>query len=265
MIKNFTLITQPVKNGFDGVLTRERYFLSRNHPNHSKTEDIIELFGSSQTSQRIAVSGEKYKLHQKVRDNRRGRPISSYGVEYCLTLPKGYRPSIEQWRKIVKECVSSLAYHLRLSDSDKELFYKQVRAVCHRQVQQGKGSGDHVHLLVGKVINNVVLTELQKKSATSTIKVAFNQAVSRHLSLNLEDYKPYELNRGRKLEKWAHTLNEKNRLQTRLEKQMDKWNKAKEEGDVKQLKRQRNRINKTLEELGITPDSDTEKRLGLGL
>ncbi|MEZ9073152.1 hypothetical protein AB4086_17335 [Vibrio splendidus] len=253
MIKNFTLITQSVKNGFDGVLTREKYFLSSNHPNHSKTEEILDVIGSSKTSQSIAINGERYRLHQKVRDNRRGRPISSYAMEYCLTLPKGYRPSKEQWRAIVKDCVCSLASHLRLSEGDKTLFYKQVRAVCHRQNQQGLGAGDHVHLLIGKVINNVVLTELQRKSSTTTIKAAFNQAVAVHLSLRVEDYKPYEVNRGKKLEKWAYVLKERKRLEARLDKQIEKWNQAKDSGDIKQLKRQRNRINKTLDELRGRP------------
>lgn len=249
MIKNFTLITQPVKNGFDGVLTRERYFLAANHPNHSRTEEIIELIGSKKTSLNIAMNGERYKLHQKVRSNRRGRPISSYAVEFCLTLPKSYRPTNEQWVKVAKECVFALAYHLNLSGSDKEAFYKGVRAVCHRQRQDGKGAGDHVHLLIGKVVNNVVLTDLQKKSATSTIKIAFNQAVAKHLSINVEEYRPCELSRGKRLEKWSHTLNEKSKLEERLQKQIAKWNQAKELGDLKQLKRQKNRIKKTLEEL----------------
>ncbi|MFN1552096.1 hypothetical protein [Vibrio natriegens] len=249
MIKNFTLITQAVKNGFDGVINRERYFLSYNHPNHSNTEEIIEIIGSRQTSINIATNGERYKLKQKIRRERRGRPISSYAVEFCLTLPKGYRPTKDQWNKVLKECICALSYHLNLSDKDKKEFYSNVRAVCHRQLQEGRGTGDHVHLLVGKVVNGTVITELQKKSTTKTIKVAFNQAVAKHLSLNVADYKPKELNRGRRLEKWSYTLNEKKKIEERLQKQIDKWNKAKEEGNTKQMKRQMNRINKTLAEL----------------
>ncbi|EKY4205190.1 hypothetical protein RCQ54_004271 [Vibrio alginolyticus] len=254
-MKNFTLITQSVKNGFDGVLIRERYFLSSKHPNHKNTEEIIELIGSKQTSINIAREGESYKLKQKIKSERRGRPISSYAMEFCLTLPKGYRPTEDQWRNILKDCVCALAYHLKLSEKDKKVFYSHVRAVCHRQLQStGRGAGDHVHLLIGKVINGQVLTDLQRKPATSTMKISFNQAVAKHLSLRLTDYKPSELNCGRRLNKWSHTVKEKQKLEERLQRQITKLNRAKEIGDIKQIKRQSNRINKTLADLNVAAD-----------
>ncbi|WP_017071772.1 hypothetical protein [Vibrio crassostreae] len=229
--------------------------MSESHPNHkNSTEEILEIVGNEITSKNIAVVGEKYKLHQKLRESRRGRPLSSFAMEFCLTLPKCCgRPTVDQWKSIVRDCVVALANHLRLNEEEKMQFYKQVRAVCHRQVQSVgvRGGHDHVHLLVGKIVKNTVLVDLQKKSSTATLKIAYNNAVAKHLDIDVESYKPYELDRGKKLSQWQHTLHEKEKLENRLQAQIKKWEKAQQAGDIKQLKRQKNRIYKTLEELGV--------------
>jgi hypothetical protein len=45
MIKNFTLISQPVKLQSDGVMMRERYLLSEQHANHKHSDALISLIG----------------------------------------------------------------------------------------------------------------------------------------------------------------------------------------------------------------------------
>lgn len=268
MIKNWTVTTQPVKNGTDGIASRERYILNENHPNHENTEKIISLFGSKETSRQISISGEQYRLNQKIKSVKGGRPLSSFAVEFCLTLPKGYRPSQKQWKEIVSECCIAISNKLSLSNEDKTQFAKQIRAVCHQQNQTTRnGSGDHVHLIIGKVVNDKVLTELQRKSITKTIKLAFNSAVLKELGLNVADYKPYEVNRGKKLECWRFQYEkskksfELQKLTTKLQRQAEKWFNAHIENDFKQSNRQFNRLKKSFGELSnlSCPEEDKEK------
>jgi len=264
MIKNWIVTTQAVKSGTDGVMAREKYILSSQHPNHKKTEALISLFGSEQTSQRIALEGEKFRLKQKLECRKGGRPISSYAMEFCLTLPKGYRPSILQWKHIIKDCCNALVIHLELKDDEKKQFYSQIRAVCHQQEQSRKtGSGDHVHIIIGKVVAGKVLKDLQRKSATKTLKLAFNAAVLQHVGVSHTDYTPHELNRGKRLENWRYQHNkaqeslEVQQLIAKLQVQADKWFNAMKDNDNKQFKRQLNRLSQSFADLSNMDSSES--------
>ncbi|MDD1795892.1 hypothetical protein LRP50_22495 [Enterovibrio sp. ZSDZ42] len=266
MLKNWTVTTQAVKNGADGVIIRERYLLSQQHSNHRNTEQIMPIIGSPETSRRVALVGEQFRLNQKLNNHKGGRPLSSYAVEFCLTLPKGHRPSIEQWQSIVSDCCIHLARFMLLTPDEMKQYKSQIRAVLHQQPQQGRtGSGDHVHLIIGKVIGNKVLKVLQQKKGTSFIKQAFNAAVLKHVGLDYREYKPFELNRGKRLETWryehrnAEEAKHTQKLIAKLQAQADKWFKALEEFDLKQQNRQLNRMLKTFEELSSSALSEAQE------
>ena len=265
MIKNWTVTTQPVRLASDGIMMRERYLLNTKHANHKYTEALVSLFGCAETSNRIALAGEQFRLNQQLYNHKGGRPLSSYAIEYCLTLPKGYRPSIEQWQSIVKDCCLTLAKHCKLNKSEFAQYRQQIRAVLHQQKQEGiKGSGDHVHLIIGKVICGKVLKELQQKKATKIIKQAFNQSVLKYVGIDHRTYEPIEKEKGRRLSTWQYQHQkateafEIEKLIKQMQVQFDKWLKAKETHDERQLKRQKNRLLKTYEELKIKNTSPTQ-------
>ncbi|MGD8109671.1 hypothetical protein [Vibrio sp. TRT 17S01] len=256
MLKNWTVTTQPVRLASDGVLIRERYYLNPKHVNHKHTEALISLFGCTETSNRIAISGEQFRLNQQLYNRRGGRPLASYAMEYCLTLPKGYRPTKSQWQSIIKECALVLAKLCRLNKSEFAQYRKQIRAVLHQQEQQGnKGSGDHVHLMIGKVVGDRVLIELQQKKATKAIKQAFNSAVLKHVGIDYRSYDPIEKMRGRRLSAWQYQHQkatealEIEKLIKQMQTQFEKWLNAKEELNERQIRRQQNRLLKSYEQL----------------
>ncbi|MEK2044487.1 hypothetical protein WOB69_22755 [Vibrio parahaemolyticus] len=256
MIKNWTVTTQPVRMASDGIMMRERYLLNPKHANHKHSEALISLFGCAETSSRIALAGEQFRLNQQLNNRSGGRPLSSYAMEYCLTLPKSYRPTSEQWQSIVKDCCLALARLCQLNKSELAQYKKQIRAVLHQQNQEGyKGSGDHVHLIVGKVVGNRVLKELQKKKATKLIKQMFNHAVLKHVGINHQSYKPIEIAQGRRLSTWQYQYEKANqaleieRLIKKMQSQFDKWLRAKEEHNTRQQHRQKNRLINTYEAL----------------
>ncbi|HBC3406507.1 TPA: hypothetical protein ACGSUT_003671 [Vibrio parahaemolyticus] len=257
MIKNFTLISQPVKLQSDGVMMRERYLLSEQHANHKHSDALISLIGCAETSHRIALAGEKFRLGQQLK-RKGGRPLSSYAMEYCLTLPRGYRPSIEQWQSITSDCCIKLAKYCKLTKAEFAQYRQQIRAVLHQQNQEGqKGTGDHVHLIIGKVVRGRVLKELQKKGATKLLKQTFNHAVLQHVGIDYRSYEPIEKEKGRRLSTWQYQYEKANqaleieKLIKKMQSQFDKWLKAKEEHNNRQQHRQKNRLLKTYEELKL--------------
>ncbi|TKG07895.1 hypothetical protein [Vibrio lentus] len=256
MLKNWTVITQPVRLASDGVMMRERYLQSLKHANHKHTQRIVSIFGCAKTSNRIALAGEEFRLNQKIYNSRGGRPLSSYAVEYCLTLPKGYRPTTQQWQSVVKDCSLALAKLCKLNKSEFAQYKQQIRAVLHQQEQGGKrGSGDHIHLIIGKVVANRVIKELQQKKATSLIKKAFNYSVLKHVGIDHRNYQPIEAEKGRRLSTWQYQHQkstealEIQKLIEKMQTQFDKWLKAKEEHNDRQQRRQENRLMKTYDSL----------------
>lgn len=262
MIKNFTLIIQPVKNGSSGLFCRENYLNSQTHANHKSTDEIINIYGSSETTKRLALAGESFKLMQKAKNKKGGRPLSSYAMELCLTLPKGHRPRKDQWMMIVRDCCRALVEHLQLTKDERIEFGKNVRAVCHRQNQDFvRGTGDHVHLIIPKIVNDKVLIGLQKRAALSRVKQAYNVAILEHLNLDSLDYIPQKTEVGKRLELWKYhnegvsrAVGDK-KLLIKLQKQIDKWEMAKETLDLKQMRRQKNRIESSLKQM-----SDIERK-----
>lgn len=118
-----------------------------------------------------------------------------------------------------------------------------------------KGSGDHVHLIIGKVVGKRVLKELQQKKATKLIKQAFNHAVLKHVGVDHRSYEPMEAEKGRRLSTWQYQYDKANqaleieKLISKMQNQFDKWLKAKEEHNDRQQHRQKNRLLKTYEGL----------------
>ncbi len=267
MIKNWTVITKSVKDRSAGIIRRERYLLSSKVSSHRET-NIVELIGTPQTSRRIAMLGEQYRLHQITKQTKGGRPLSSFGVEYCITLPKRFCPTTSQWHDITIDCLKALAQVCKLTPEEYELFQTGVRAVLHQQNQANpKGTGDHVHFIVSKVMpKRGVLVELQKKAATRALKSAFTLSVLKHTNLSVKDYTPAEINRSKKVEGWklhyrrVCQSKEEIKLIRQLQQQVNKWFKAKDENDYKQFNRQMNRINKTIKTLSNKELSEQSRK-----
>ncbi|WP_299692598.1 hypothetical protein [uncultured Vibrio sp.] len=255
MLKNWIVTTEPVKNGTNGIMARERYLLAGNHPNHRNTESIISLIGDAKTSQRIALAGEQFRVRQHL-NRQGGRPLSSYAMEYCLTLPKGYLPTEKQWKLILSDCCGTLAQLCELQPQEIRQFKSQIRAVLHRQNQDTKhGAGDHVHLLIGKIVGKRVLKALQQKKGTKVLKTAFNAAVLKHVGIDHKKYTPYEMGRSKRLETWRYQQQKAEeslhieKVVLRMQKQAEKWFEANDHNNQRQANRQLNRLIKTFDEL----------------
>ncbi|TNZ71745.1 hypothetical protein CGK41_16175 [Vibrio parahaemolyticus] len=268
-MNNWTVITQPVKWQSKGLFLRERYLTSTTHSNHKYTEKIISICGNQATVKIIALMGEQFNLRRTV-NNSRGRRLESYAMEFCLTLPKNYRPNSESWRNVIDDiCVNTRKY-CKLTQEEFKRFKSCVRAVLHQQDQSIKvGAGDHIHLILPKVVFDGddfrILKELQRKQFTKIIKNIYTSSVLKNFGYRIEDYSPKHKNTGKKLEIWKANKQEldsnitKNKILLRMINQMEKWFLAFEEKNEKQMNRQLNRIKKSylncIAEDSLIPDS----------
>jgi hypothetical protein len=258
MIGNWTVITQPVKYKTKGLFLRERYLTSKKHPNHKNTENIINLYGDKNTTKRIALMGENFNL-KRIMANSRGRRVESYAMEFCLTLPKGYRPEVKSWKKIINDICLKTRTYCNLTPEEFKNFTRCIRAVVHQQDQKIKtGTGDHVHLIIPKIVFDSdlrILKELQKKQYTKFLKTIYTSSIFTHLKYDIADYSPKEINNGQKLEIWKANkiaLNKENSDKKRfiqITNQIQKWLLAFDKRDEKQMKRQFNRIKKSYVEM----------------
>jgi hypothetical protein len=137
MIKNWTVITQPVRYGSNGIACRERYLTSTTHPNHKHTTEIYSVIGDDYTSRYIALIGEQYRLRQKM-GSKAGRHLSSFAMEYCLTLPKGIEATNEQWKDVIIYCCKSIFQVCNLSEEDKYYFKKTLELLFIDKTKQSK-------------------------------------------------------------------------------------------------------------------------------
>ncbi|KOO04812.1 hypothetical protein [Vibrio nereis] len=261
MLKNWTVIAEATKS----VVARERYLKDLNHKNHRYTQQIINLYGDEKQSLNMIHFCEKYKFKQA--QNRRGGRPPTPAMEFVLTLPKGIRPSAKQWRLMLRTVLNEIAKSLNIHT--KELA-PITRAVIHQQEQntETKGSGDHLHLLIGKFTEDGhYLRDLQRKMVLSQIKNAFNQAVLEEMGIahsSHTTHKPYlgqakkrapswKVKAAREYEHLFHSQQELCRFTSRVLGQAEKWLRAFSVYDKKQMTRQLNRILREVEKLKLDP------------
>tara|TARA_Y100000588_G_scaffold124900_1_gene136820 strand:+ start:3734 stop:4615 length:882 start_codon:yes stop_codon:yes gene_type:complete len=258
MLKNWTVITQATRN----VMAREHYLTNIKHRNHKTTEQIIDIYGSEVQSLNMIRNCERYKLKQAAA-RKGGRPPKE-AVEFCFTLPKSVRPSPEKWRQILNTLMVNLASHLGVTTGQ---LAPIARAVLHQQNQDvnQKGSGDHMHVVLGKFTDDLTyLAELQRKSTTRLLKTAFNNAVYETTGISHQSYQLQKNCSGtakKKAPNWkvkAARKQEEIKLQEQQLKRMigqaEKWLQAYELGDVKQMNRQYNRLIKEVDTVNASSE-----------
>lgn len=273
MLKNWTVITESAKC----VLAREIYLNDVKHKNHRNTEAILNLYGSEDTSLNMIRNCDKYSLRQ-AHKRKGGRPPKA-AIELVCTLPKGIRPNSQEWRKILNIIMRNLACSLDVNGRD---LAQITRAVVHQQdqSQEIRGSGDHLHLLLGKFTNDLVyLRDLQRKSTTRLVKKAFNAAILEVMNIDHRSYKPQKSYRGqakRRAPQWVVKAarrnqeidNKENKTTQRLMKLMSqatKWLEAFKSEDSRQMNRQYNRMKKELNLVDTLDASVEDKELSIML
>ncbi len=186
-----------------------------------------------------------------------GRPPTP-AMEFVFSLPKrdDLRPTQEQWKKMIIQVAKSMVKSMDIPTSELSGI---IRAVVHQQAPKvGKGSGDHCHVVIGKFTNNgKYLRALQKKGVLYVAKQAFNIAVNDVMNVDYTTYKvEQKYNSKKRAPLWKVNLGREYdnlKLQklelAKFSVQADKWLQAFENANNKQLNRQFNRMQETIQNL----------------
>jgi len=181
-MKNWVVISKPIKEQAKGLAKYLSYLTNPDHPNHKNKTQIIPLFGNNQSLYKRTIFNVADKELKAAKKRKGGRPISSYAQSYVFTLPEmDIKPTKQEWAYIAKELIYTLMF---FTDSSKEDIAKHIFINIHDQ------KNPHLNLVVSKIINGNVKTELQKKSIVSALKKTFNYAVLNSLKISPNEYKP---------------------------------------------------------------------------
>jgi len=179
-MKNWTVISKPVKKCFNGLSAYTHYLTSRKHRNHKRTR-IVRIHNTPQKF--VGHCTKQVFLRDIERDKSRkgGRPISSYAQSFVFSMPPDIQLTDTQWKAIAKSIYFDLARFLDLSPNQLK---DSVFINLHDQKNQ------HLNIVVSKVINGRVAREVQQKGITQYLKLSFNNAVLRHGKHNHKSYVP---------------------------------------------------------------------------
>ncbi|EKL00836.1 hypothetical protein [Vibrio cholerae] len=251
-IKNWFVRSEAITDKALGAIRYARYLTDENHPNHSKKTTINNIHGRPVDIALIAIK-EAYNADLvNAKKQKGGRPTSSYLQSFVFSLPVDVELNNEQWKNISKALIKDLAN--RLNVSTKQLL-KYSSLVLHKQ------SNTHLNLIVCRTMDGQSFQQpLTRPSTTNLLKTSFNRELIR-CGYNYQDYKP-KAKRSKRLKRWEE-LTEKEKLIDskhqnlktvhsvirKLNNQLKKLVLAYRTEDQKNIKRQQNRLNRTIEQL----------------
>ncbi|ODZ11032.1 hypothetical protein [Vibrio parahaemolyticus] len=283
-LKNWTITAQGTKS----AAARERYLRDKKHPNHRNTTAYLNIHGTADTTLDIIRNCERHKLKTALKGKGGRPPVEAQ--EFVLTFPKDVqRATKEQWTQILNKVLDDLQYSV---NTKREALEKICRAVVHQQDRDvNGGSGDHMHMMIGKFTNNgKYLRELSSKSTLYKMKQSFNLAALEVLGVNHATYEPIKNYNGvakkkapqwkvkaarvyqnidnvvvKKVERELENNKDLERIFDKFSNQAEKWIKAFAEEDSKQINRQLNRMFGTIEEVnqvdGLSYSEETLKAM----
>lgn len=203
MIKNFTVITQRVKNKQQGYMEYSNYLLNQKAKSHKSTE-IINL--SSQDFNAVSISNISNILKFDSKNTKGGRKVESYGQSLVFSLPDGITPTKEQWEKIAKDIFKDVSKHLFV-DKARELNTVELTTIfraTHKVAHNQKNS--HLNMVIPRIVDLngelLRLDNIDKKSFLNSAKNAFNAAALKHLALDFKKLEPENTKTGKSLKTW---------------------------------------------------------------
>lgn len=193
-IKNWTVVSQRVKDKQDGLVAYSKYLLDEKHKNHSKKDTrIVPMHGDMKDFVKYSTC---QALDFDMANTKGGRRVESYAQSFVFTLPDTVeKPTDAQWKSISADIIRAVHKHLK-SDVPVNNFGKRCFTNLHDQ------SNPHLNLLVSRIFEGERLDKLDKKGLIVALKKQFNSSVLKHCNINYANYQPTNPSRGKRLENW---------------------------------------------------------------
>jgi len=182
-MKNWTVISKPVKDQNKGLSAYLTYLINADHKNHKSKTKIVSVFGNIDKLYKKIIYAVAERDLTRSKKRKGGRPCQSYAQSYVFTLPENLpkHPSYSDWRYISVELLKTIQAFTGVSSDELK---KNIFINFHEQ------KNPHLNIVVSKVMNKSVQTVLQKKSIVTALKKTFNFAVLATTKLSPDDYVP---------------------------------------------------------------------------
>ncbi|MEZ8627827.1 hypothetical protein AB6D75_18745 [Vibrio splendidus] len=251
-IKNWFVRSESITNKEQGALAYAHYLQDEHHPNHKK-RTTVQVLHNQPVQAALNAIDQAYLLDKKnAQAQKGGRPISSYMQSFVFSVPETTKLTKTQWRGISKALISELATRL---DIPSKTLLKNCSLVLHHQ------KNPHLNIIVSRGIDGRSFQQkLTRPSTTNLLKRTFNKAML-NCGYSFEDYQPQH-KPNKKLKRWQE-LNHKEQLISKAQKQLEKLTIANQKDDVKNINRQTNRLNKTIDQLSSTDHLEISRQKAL--
>lgn len=185
MIKNWLVKTKQIKNKSSGFIRHAQYLRDNKRPTHKHTRIKVLNDGA-----RAILEQVENRTQYRRQNGIRGGGVRNYATSFVLSLPKTVKqPTPNQWRKIGLYAVKKVAEAI---GEDFAELRKISHIVLHEEPTEDKKN--HIHILVGNVLNNKVIKGVSQFKATHAVKKSFNYSVKRLLNEDNNDYIPVNPN-----------------------------------------------------------------------
>ena len=193
-IKNWLVNTKQIKQKQFGLFRHFTYLFDKNRPAHYYSK-IYDLNKSPEKLSNIIYQYENRKNKRKER-KLRGGGVSNLATSFVLALPRDIKQpkNISEWQRIVKLTLQELSDKTQIA-LDKIVEHSVI--VLHEE-SKSRDKPNHVHILVGNIIDGQVQKSLSQFRSTNAMKKGFNQAVKEVLGEDHCSYTPKQKGVGKK-------------------------------------------------------------------
>lgn len=213
-IKNFTVITQRLKDKSDGLISYIHYLKNVKAKSHAETKIIPLHLNSDAFLSRTILNTVNFDNKNK----KGGRKVESYAQSFNLVLPNNVnKPTAEQWRGIYQDIIKEAAKTL-------DLDYNELHQHSFANVHDQKNP--HLNIVIPRIFKDQRLDKLDQKKTIGAMKKAFNASVLKRCGIDFKTYTPFDQNLGKRRKKWQYEQKKAEETRKKLLEEQKKMEEA---------------------------------------
>lgn len=246
--RSFTVISKPIKKQASGTLDYCHYLNDMEHPNHLNKTTYLQIHKSPVDIGMKAIKEASEVDLKNAKSTKGGRPTESYLQSFVFSPPNSFNLTDEQFKILAIDIVKCLSDRLGVDT-------KTLLDNCHFSVHKQENA--HLNMIISRNINGSSYQQiLTRPSTTNLLRREFNATMLK-FGYDYNDYRPLSckqtimtrLNKKEsEIDKKISELKELTRLNKKARNQFQKLLIAFDTKNEKDIVRQSNRINKTIDD-----------------
>lgn len=187
MLKNWLVKTKQIKKKEKGFLNHTNYLVDEKRVSHEHSTITV----LNEASREIIDEVDKRTMHRQ-ENGLRGGGVSNFATSFIVSLPTDIKqPNVDEWRQIGLYGIKKMAESIGVD-------YKDLKKISHIVLHEEKNKSNHIHILVGNVLDNEVIKKVSQYRSTYAMKKAVNYSVKKLLNEDNTQYTPKTQKVGKK-------------------------------------------------------------------